>query len=517
MIMRAALVALTLLLAAAGPTQAGGGAAPAPQSLGAARAQQRLLAGHLLRRIGFGPDRREMHEVLRLGRAAYLEQQLHPDTVDDRLGERRFHPEPGSDDGGEEWQLRWLTRMTYSRRQLQEKMALLWHEHFATSYGKVGSYALMRDQERLFRAGALGNFRDLLVAISTDNAMLIYLDNTYNNGQAYDENGDKIPPNENYARELLQLFGLGVNALNLDGSLVLDGRGRPLPAYTETDVKEVARALTGWIAHYPEDADEEDPSAVIAPAEFAEWAHDPGAKVVLGEVIPADSERGARDVERVADIIMAQPTTAPFISKILIQKLASETPSRGYVQRVATVFATSRGDLRAVVRAIVGDAEFTSPAVVRAEVKTPIEHLVGALRGLGARGGANSLYYWTSVTGHLVYFPPSVFSFYRPGQKGALLTAAGVALRDQATDSIVTGLADRGFDAVWDAPGMLRRYRLAHRPAVAVDLLARELLAAPLTAATRQVLLDYIGPQVSDAKLRGAAWLLMCAPDYQVN
>ncbi|MDX2169025.1 MAG: DUF1800 domain-containing protein [Deltaproteobacteria bacterium] len=506
-----ALLAALLAVASAAPIP------PALATVRATRTEQRVLAGHLLRRLGFGPSRRDMHEALRLGPGAYLEQQLHPESIDDRLGERRFRPPPGPSDDGDVWQLRWLTRMAYSRRQLLEKMTLIWHEHFAVSNGKVGALPLMRDYEQLLRANALGNFRDLLIGMTRDNAMLIYLDNAYNNGQAVDELGNRIPPNENYARELLQLFSLGVHRLNPDGTLVLGGDGRPLPAYTEDDVKAVARALTGWIPHYPSDPDEEDPTEVIAPAEFADWAHDPEAKQILGEAIPADAIGGAFDVERVVAILMRHPNTAPFISKILIQKLATETPTPGYVGRVAAVFTASDGDLRAVVRAIVTDAEFTSPAVLRSQYKTPIEHIVGALRGLDARSGGNTLYYWTMLAGHLVYYPPSVFSFYRPGQKSGLVNAAYVATRDAATDMLAAGYTDDYFDAQWNAADLLRRQRLRARPQVAVELLARDLLAAPLDEATRQVVLDYLGPDVDEAKLRGAAWLILCSPDFQVN
>jgi uncharacterized protein (DUF1800 family) len=516
---RGLVIALAVVVLAPAAARSGDGKAADPAArarLRAERTEQRLLAGHLLRRLGFGPDRREMHEVLRLGRTAYLEQQLHPERIDDRLGERRFYPEPGPTGDGQDWQLRWLTRMAYSRHQLLEKMALFWHEHFATSYYKIGSYVMLYDQERLFRRRALGRFRDLLIAITTDNAMLFYLDNSYNDGQAYDGQGNKIPPNENYARELLQLFALGVHRLNMDGTLVIDGDGKPVPAYSENDVKEVARALTGWVANYAM-SEEGDPTEVILPAVFYPELHDPDAKTVLGETIPADPASGARDVERVVDILMRQPTMAPFIAKELILKLATETPSPAYVQRVAAVFAASGGDLRVVLRALFGDPEFTSPAVVRSQYKTPIEHVVGALRGLGASGGAKSLYVWTYYTGQLVYFPPSVFSFYRPGQKGALVNAAYVAWRDQAADSLTSGYVDEYFDARWDARDLLRRHRLAARPEAAVDLLARELLAASLSGSTRQTLLDYIGPRVTEEKLRGAAWLLLCSPDYQVN
>lgn len=125
--------------------------------------------------------------------------------------------------------------------------------------------------------------------------------------------------------------------------------------------------------------------------------------------------------------------------------------------------------------------------------------------------------YWTGQSGQLVYYPPTVFSFYRPGQKGALVHAAFVAARDAATDMIAAGYVDSYFDASWDAAGMIRRQRLAYRPARAIDLLARDLLAAPLSAELRAVLLDNVGPEVTEEKLRGLAWLLLCSPDYQLN
>jgi len=504
-----AVLAVLLLTAAAEAS------APARATLRAARDQQMLRAGHLLRHLGFGPNRREMRAVLKLGEAAYIEQQLHPETIDDRLGERRFHRPPTAEDDGSLWQVRWLSRMLHSRRQLQEKMALIWHEHFATSNSKVGAFPLMRDQEQLFRDHALGSFRDLLAAVTRDNAMLFYLDNAHNDGRAVDDLGLPIPPNENYARELLQLFSVGVYRLRRDGSIVRDDHGAPLPAYSETDVKEVARALTGWRAHFPQSVPN-DSTEVVPPADFDPSLHDAEAKTVLGQFLPADAVGGAFDVERVVDAIMRHASTAPFISKILIQKLATETPTAAYVERIATVFADTDGDLRAVVRAILTDAEFSDPHVLRSQYRTPTEQLVGALRGLGARGGSRTVYFWTLFGGHLVYYPPSVFSFYPPGRKATMLTASSVATLDAAADAIANGFQDDFYDAGWDADGLIRRYRLQGRPELAVDLLARELLAAPLSPATRQVLLDYLGPRVDERGLRGAVWLLLCSPDYQV-
>jgi uncharacterized protein (DUF1800 family) len=514
----AAIVAIAVL-APSPPAVAGGGASKsAVSALRAARNHERLLAGHLLRRIGFGPNRRDMREVLRLGRDAYVELQLHPQRIDDRLGERLFGPAPDSEGDSLDWQQRWLTRMAFSRRQLQEKMTLFWHEHFSTSVAKVGSFSLMRDHERLLRRHALGSFRELLIAMSKDNAMLFFLDNDANDGLAVDAEGMRVPPNENYARELLQLFSLGVYRLNMDGTLILDDHGHPLPAYTETDVKEVARALTGWYANYPL-TNPQDPSEYLPPAVFEPAAHDSEPKIVLGEIIEADYRQPARDVERVVDVIMRHPNTAPFIAKELVLKFATETPSPAYVERVARVFADSAGDIRATVRAMLTDPEFYSPSVVRSQYKTPLEHVIGAVRGLGATGSrGHTLYYWAFRAGHLPYLPPSVFSFYRPGNKAELVNAFYVAVRDQASDMLASGYVDAYYDAYWDAGAVLRRRGLSrHQPDKAIDVLAQDLLAAPLPAAVRRVLRDYIGPQVTEEKLRGAAWLLMCSAEYQVN
>ena len=153
----------------------------------------------------------------------------------------------------------------------------------------------MRDQEQLFREHALGNFRDLLAGITRDNAMLIYLDNSYNDGQAIDEEGNRIPPNENYARELLQLFcARRPSAEHGRHASCSTSTAQPLPAYTEGDVKEVARALTGWFAqptrrHRPG----EDPIEIIPAVGLRSDRGTIPAKMVLGETVPPTSADGA--------------------------------------------------------------------------------------------------------------------------------------------------------------------------------------------------------------------------------
>src|SRR5438552_188419 len=136
----------------------------------------------------------------------------------------------------------------------------------------------------------------------------------------------------------MQLFTLGTAQLNMDGTPITDSNGVPLPPYTETDVREVARALTGWHVDYDN----------LSGGMFESYLHDSDDKVVLGVTITGrQGDDGANEVDDVINILMAQPTNAPFISKTLIQKLATETPTPGYVQRVATVFQSSGGDIKA--------------------------------------------------------------------------------------------------------------------------------------------------------------------------
>ncbi len=390
-----------------------------PKSTTQSYAEDRLLAGHVLRRLGFGPNPQEMNAVLSMGIPAYIEMQLNPASINDSNAIKKLPDPPRDFYADYEWLMRWYTRMVYSRRQLQEKMTLIWHEHFAASDAKVGIGAFMHQYEDFLRKNSLGNFRDLLIGITRDQAMLVFLDNNFNNGNAVDDKGKKIPPNENYARELMQLFALGTDRLNMDGSVQRDSKDLPLPTYTEKDVKEVSRALTGWYV---------DPRQGQK-SKFTAELHDAGKKTILGATINGRAgASGAQEVNDVVDILMRQPSMAPFISKILIQKLATETPSPAYIERVARVFQQTGGNIRSTVRAILNDAEFYSASVVRTQYKEPIEHFVGALRALGAKTEGEALIYWSYAAEQLVYYPPSVFSFYPPGGKAQLVNTALVAL-----------------------------------------------------------------------------------------
>lgn len=470
--------------------------------------QNKLKAGHLLRRAGFGPSPVDMQEVLTRGQNGWIDWQLNPASIDDSANQSKFYPVPDPliDDFGYSWQLNWMTRMIYSRKQLQEKMTLIWHEHMPTSIGKIGWGKPMHDYEQMLRKNSLGSFRELLADLTRDPSMLIYLDNNYNS--AFDYEGNPVSPNENYARELLQLFSTGPQLLNLDGTPVLNPDGTVRAAYTEQDVRETARALTGW---YIEDY------RTWSGSLFWEGMHDPGDKTILGRTLEGRSgPAGAAEVEDVVDILMDHQSTAPFISKMLIQKLATETPTPGYVQRVATVFKNSDGNLKLTVRAILTDAEFMSDAVVRTQFKSPLEHLVGAARATETVTEGHSFFYWTYYTNHMPYLPPSVFSFYRPGQKGALVTASQVVFLDQIAEDLIDTYTDDYSDAEFSVRAILANPKL-RKPKKVVNYLGDRLLAAPLDATTKTALIDYFGGNVSEEKIRGAIWLILTSPDFQRN
>lgn len=469
----------------------------------------RLQDGHLMRRIGFGPSPAELELIGRIGNYRYIAQQLSPETIDDSAMQARLDllkPEQGDEMGYVFYPQRWYFRMIHSKRQLLEKTTLLWHEHFATSIDKAGMVPQMLGrQEETLRRNALGGFRQMLIEITKDPAMLIWLDNNENNGR-----GAK-PPNENYARELLQLFALGTDQLNVDGSIKRDAQGRALPAYTERDIKELARALTGWQVYY----DEKEKQFF---SNFNPLLHDGGDKMVLGRRIAGRTGvDGAREVEDAVDILMAQPTMAPFIAKILIWKFATETPSPRYVARVARTFAATGGDIRATFFTLLVDREFWRAEVIRSQPKTPIEHLAGVLRALESRTQGKVMVEFGYVTRHLVFYPPTVFGFYPPGEKRRLLQTDLVLMRDNFALALL--FAEPGNESWMDLPALFRKYNIRGTPAEIVDKLSDLLIQAPLETRTRARIIQFISDfgESNDDVLKVAMWLMLSTPDYQRN
>lgn len=287
-----------------------------------------------------------------------------------------------------------MLRAIYSERQLQEVLTDFWFNHFNVDARKGRNRFMLTEYERdTIRPHVLGKFHDLLEATAKSPAMLFYLDNwmsadpsgrrsddlqraprfrpfgrggrgqpgglTFPARPARQANGQKNVPkglNENYGRELMELHTLGV-----DGG------------YTQKDVTEVARALTGWTIQNPR---------LGGGFVFDSRLHDRGQKVVLGRVIKAGG--GENDGEQVLDILAKHPSTARFIAMKLARRFVSDAPPAALVDRVAARFRETDGDLREVMRTLLTAPEFLSPDAYRAKVKTPFEFVVSAVRATGA-------------------------------------------------------------------------------------------------------------------------------------
>jgi len=327
---------------------------------------------HLLSRAAFGPWPGDLDHLKRLGHRAWLEEQLHPERINDTacdLRAERFESLYFS--AGDAYEFRkpvlrdeitrhTLLRAIYSRRQLFEVMVEFWTDHLNIDLEKGDCIYLKPSDDRdVIRRHALGRFSDLIRASATSPAMLVYLDGKSNQVRR----GSDDKPNENYARELLELHTLGVHG-----------------GYTQQDVLEAARCLSGWTF------DRNRFFALNAGESFfkKDW-HDNGAKTVLGQLIPAGG--GSRDLDRLIEIVCQHPSTAQFIATKLCKRFVSLTPSDSLIQTVAAAFTTSQGDIKQTLRAIFLSDDFAESHGQL--LKRPFKFMVSTLRALAAETQAN--------------------------------------------------------------------------------------------------------------------------------
>lgn len=375
---------------------------------------------HLLNRLTFGARPGDYARVQTMGARAFIEQQLSPETIEDRLCERLIRHEfdelgepesrfflrkgnsndplqrlfPALKEHGarvgdlfefkEKVLLNDLTRATILRavlstRQLYEVMVNFWSDHFNIDPSKGEcKWLKVADDRDVIRAHALGNFREMVRASALSPAMLWYLDGRVNRC--------KVPadkPNENYARELMELHTLGVHG-----------------GYSQQDVMEVARCLTGWTVR-------DQKRFFKGRVEFHADEHDNGAKRVLGLDIPAGL--GAGDLDRVLQIVALHPSTAKYIAWKLCRRFISDDPPAGAVSATARAFTESQGDIRTTLRALFSTPEFLSPAARGAKFKRPLHFVVSALRATNAETDAS-----TSLVDYLLRLGHAPFRYPTP-------------------------------------------------------------------------------------------------------
>ncbi len=313
-------------------------------------------------------------------------------------------------------QNRFFENALYGQDQLRQRVAFALHQIFVVSGVEIPQPSWMTPYLQTLDRNAFGNYRQLLYEITLNPAMGNYLDMAGNT---------RTNPNENYAREILQLFSIGTVKLNPDGTVQRDAAGQPIPTYNQTAVDNFARVFTGWNRAA---APSPNVPNYIAPMIANENNHDRNAKTLLrGEVLPAN-RTAAQDLNAALDNIFNDPNVGPFIGKQLIQHLVTSNPSLAYVGRVTNVFndngAGVRGDLKAVVRAILLDEEArgdlkTDPNYGR--LRHPAQFVANLCRAFNAKSADGSttsdgyLNPQSSTLGMDVFRPPSVFSYFPPG------------------------------------------------------------------------------------------------------
>jgi uncharacterized protein (DUF1800 family) len=479
---------------------------------------------HALSRVTFGARVTDRERVARIGVAAFIEEQLHPERIDDRRLEqelarlpllRRSPAElaeqlaaatpaaaqervpadqpatmprrPRVEIVAQLAQAK-LLRAVDSEKQLQEVMTDFWFNHFNVFAGKNNLAALLPSYEQTLRERALGSFRDLLVATARSPAMLVYLDNWRSSTPLPPRGRRDAPPprrerglNENYARELLELHTLGV-----------DGR------YTQQDIVEVARCFTGWTVAEPR----RDPRFIFRPG-----MHDPGVKHVLGHDI---ARGGEDDGTEVLDLLARHPSTARFISLKLARRFVSDDPPEALVRRVTDTFTRTDGDIRSVLRTIFESPEFWSRRFLRAKVRSPLELVAGSVRVLGARVvNPAALARAVARTGEPLFAaqPPTGYadsadSWLSPGAVLARIDFA-LALAGGQLDGVTVDLAPLS--------------RGAGGPEEILDRAAARIGASGLSERTREYVLAQLrdAPPEPDVVAARAVGLLLGSPELQ--
>jgi uncharacterized protein (DUF1800 family) len=437
--------------------------------------------GHLYRRAAFGATADELEAGLKDGPVRTIERLLSGDSgqVEFEKSTATLAQSIAKANNGRQLSAWWLYRMLYTPHPLQEKLTLFWHNHFATSNKKVQNARLMLGQYELMRRHALGNFASLLAEMSRDPAMMIWLDTRASK---------KGSPNENYARELMELFSLGIGH------------------YTEKDIREAARAFTGWDIKGSE-------------AVFNEKEHDSGTKTIFGKAGPWQGQ----DIVR---ICLEQPAAAPFIVTKLFRFLISETlPAMPeLIDPLAEQFRSSGWNIGALVRTILSSRLFFSQEAYRARVKSPVEFALGIVRGLEGRVGTSALALALEELGQNIFYPPSVKG-WDGGQ--AWLNGQTFLVRQNMALAL-TSTEDSRFGSRTDPAALARRLGKTTDEEL-FELFVRLFLQGDVPESTRQRLREYLTRSQTqpvpvfwtkadgaDHRVRTLCYLVLTLPEFQL-
>ncbi len=430
-------------------------------------------------------------------------------------------------------QNRFFTNGLYGEDQLRQRVAFALHQILVVSGVEVTQPSWMTPYLQLLDRSAFGNFRQLLFELTLNPAMGRYLSVNGNT---------RTRPNENYAREVLQLFSIGTVRLNNDGTAQRDERGEPLPAYSQTTIDNFARVFTGWrLAPAPAAGVPNylDPMVVNAAQ------HDTNAKTLLdGATLPA-RQTAQQDLEAAIDNISNHPNVGPFISKQLIEHLVTSNPTPAYVARIAEVFngnaGTARGDLQAVARAILLDPE------ARGDLKTvpsyghlrhPALFVLNALRAFDARSAdgqsSSDGYLNPQITpmGMDLFRPASVFSYFSPAaaapdtgglrgpEFGIFSTSTALRRINFVNTMVFSRIAASANAPAGTALTLAPLQPLATDPGGLVDLLNERLLHGSMSGSMRDSIIRAVSAVARTntlKRVRTAVYLVLTSSQYQVE
>jgi uncharacterized protein (DUF1800 family) len=516
---------------------------PDPGGTGSAMAQAAVTpiattlaaAARLLDQATFGPTLTDIQHVQAVGISGYLAEQF--GTAPSLLADI---PTAGnaiclSTNLTQCEQSEWWQAAITGKDQLRQRVAFALSEIFVVSTNSVSAQSVTPYQNILLN-DAFGNFYTLMHDVTLSTAMGGYLNmlgsNKPGNGQI---------ANENYSRENMQLFTIGLNELNQDGSAQLDGSGDVIPTYTQAQVQAFARAYTGWTyataaggspAKFPNNTPNYD--AAMASVESA---HDVTAKTLLNGTVLSAGGTAEQDLTGALTNIFNHSNVGPFVGKQLIQHLVTSNPSPAYVTRVATVFANNgagvRGDLKAVITAILTDPEAragdTSTAADGGHLREGALYVANVIRGLGFTntstvGDYSNLGNYSNTLSEKPFASPSVFNFFPPDYviPGSTLTAPEFGDENTASAIVRLTLADNlvynrigGFTVNLSATGPLGVE--AANPANLVDSLGVIFMHGQMPAAMRTAIINHISTLTDmGQRVRVAVYLIITSSQYKI-
>jgi uncharacterized protein (DUF1800 family) len=492
-------------------------------------------AARLLDQATFGPTLTDIAHVQSVGLDAYLNEQfadaptIEPDVTNPPPTVCATNITPCQQS---EW---WQAALT-APDQLRQRVAFAFSEMFVISTNSVNAASVIPFQNML-ATDAFGNFSTMLHDVTLSTGMGAYL-NMLNSAKP----ATGQIANENYAREAMQLFTIGLNLLNADGSPQLDSNGNMIPAYTQAQVQAFARAYTGWTyasatggtpASFPNGTPNYD-----APMALVEAQHDLTAKTLLNSTLPA-GQNGTQDLAGALSDLFNHPNVGPFVCGQLIQHLVTSDPSPAYVARISTVFANNgngvRGDLKAVIRAILEDTEAragdTDPTAAGGHLREPILYLTDVMRALGyvnvdATGYYGNLSNYSGNLSQKPYAAGSVFNFFPPdyiipgtttvAPEFSLENTASAVLRLTLANSLVYNGLSSSFSVNLSATSPLGV--MAANPTNLVNQLNLMFMHGQMPAAMATDIVNSITPLTDmGERVRVATYLVITSSLYKVE